>query len=105
MSWKFWIDRELGFATGYDEMLEAVTAEFKVAVKNREPGVVDRRQYIVKWFRKNQWKFNRYSTLAKASQLLGLKTHCGLNYLNNHRKPSKNYEKNTKLVAEFLKNY
>lgn len=105
MSWEFWIDRELGFATGYDKMLEAVTEKFRIGIKNRKPEVVDRKQYVVKWFRENQWKFRRYSTLAKASKVLGLKNHCGLIYLNNHRKPSKNYEKSTKLVAEFLKNY
>lgn len=105
MSWESWIDRELGLATGYDELLEVVSERFGLHRRNREPAVVDRRQYVAQWYRRNQWKFNRYKTLNRASKQLGLRNHCGIIYLDNHREPSKNFEKNTELVAKFLKNY
>ena len=105
MSWEHWINRETGYINKYDETLEGVSIRFNLAKKTRAQEVVDVRQYVVKWFMQKKWRFYKYKTSQKAAPLIGLKTHSSLTSLNNYRIPSKNFEKNTKIVASYLKDY
>jgi hypothetical protein len=108
MSWEHWIEREIGFANPYDKLMEQVCLDFNLTAKTRAWEVVDKRQFVCEWYYRNKWKFNRYRTLSRVAEVVGVKAHCGVIHLGNHRDVSKrlkDYEKNTKSLAKMLINY
>ena len=108
MSWEYWIEKELEFPTGYDYLLENLCLKFKLKGSDRKKEVVDIRQNICIWYRKNQWKFSRYSSLGKVAELIGVHNHSAVTHISCYRDVSKRVEEynyNTKEVEKELTNY
>lgn len=104
MSWETWIERNMNFSN-FDDLLDYLIDEFNINGIGQTNYKVDLRQFVALWWFDNKYKFKRYNTNALVAGKLGLRDHSSVTHLTNYRIPTKDYDKNTKPLAEAVKNH
>lgn len=103
MSWEDWLVNN-GYAKGptsYDKLIEMAVYLYNIRNKSRKIDLMDRKQFLVLWWKKNQDMFNTYRTMTSLAELTGF-DHATINHHEKHRKKSRDYEVNTSCIKDFL---
>ena len=103
MSWEDWLVNN-GHITGssiHDKLLEMVVSSYDIQNKTRKQAHVDRKHFVVLWWKKNQEMLNTYRYMTSLAKLIEC-DHATINHYEKHRKKSRDYEMNTQCIKDFL---
>jgi maltooligosyltrehalose synthase len=103
MSWEDWLvnNGHIKGSTVYDRLLEMAVNSYDIRNKSRNQKLVDRKHFLVLWWKKHQDKLNTYRTMTSLSELIGF-DHATVNHYEKHRKKSRDYEMNIECIKDFL---
>ena len=103
MSWEDWLvnNGHLKGATVYDRLLEMAVHSYDIRNKSRKLDLVDRKHFVVLWWKNNKEKLNIYKTMMAMATLMSC-DHATINHYEKHRKKSADYELNTACIKDFL---
>lgn len=103
MSWEDWLvdNGHIDGATRYDRLLEMAVNTYGLKKKSRKQDLMDKKQFIVLWWKKNKDKLYTYKTMMAIGDLMG-SDHSTINHHEKHRKKSRDYELNTSCIKDFL---
>jgi hypothetical protein len=103
MGWEDWLvnNGHMRGTTIHDRLLEMAVDSYGIRNKSRKMDLMDKKQFIVLWWKKNQDMFNDYHTMTALAHLTGF-DHATINHHEKHRKKSKNYVMNTSCIKDFL---
>lgn len=103
MSWEDWLvnNGHIKGSTLHDRLLEMAVNSYDIRKKSRKEYLMDRKQFLVLWWKKNQDKFYTYRTMTSLAELTGF-DHSTINHHEKHRKKSRDYEVNTSCIKDFL---
>lgn len=103
MSWEDWLvnNGHLKGVTIHDRLLEMAVNSYDIRKKSRKQDLMDRKQFLVLWWKENQDEFSTYRTMTSLAELTGF-DHATINHHEKHRKKSADYELNTACIKDFL---
>lgn len=103
MSWEDWLvnNGHIEGSTLHDRLLEMAVNSYDIRKKSRKEYLMDRKQFLVLWWKKNQDMFYTYRTMTSLAELTGF-DHSTINHHEKHRKKSRDYEVNTSCIKDFL---
>jgi hypothetical protein len=103
--WESWIER---FdvpdyeGTSYDRLLEICVSSYGLNEKSRKSDLKDRVQFLCKWWFRNRKFMKLYISYQQIATLLNLENHATIHHHLYNRKPTINYDFNTKCINDFL---
>tara|TARA_R110002153_G_scaffold380_4_gene1884 strand:+ start:2731 stop:3051 length:321 start_codon:yes stop_codon:yes gene_type:complete len=87
--------------TIFDQVMELAVSSYELDKKGRAQIKIDKKHFLVIWWKKNQNQFKKYKTMTNFSKLMRVH-HSTINHLNKHRTPSLNYKENVECIKDFL---
>jgi len=103
MSWDDWLINN-GYSNDMsmlDKLLELVVNSYDVGTKSRKMDIIDRKHFLVLWWKQNQDYLNKYQTMTSVAELIGV-NHATVNHYEKHRKKSRLFNDNTDCIRDFL---
>jgi hypothetical protein len=87
--------------SAHDRLLEMAIDSYGIRDKNRKMEIIDRKHFLVLWWKKNQDLLNKYNTMTSLARLINI-NHATVNHYEKHRKKSRLFNENTDCIRDFL---
>jgi hypothetical protein len=87
--------------SAHDRLLEMAIDSYGIRDKNRKMEIIDRKHFLVLWWKKNQDYLNKYNTMTSLARLINV-NHATINHYDKHRKKSRLFNDNTDCIRDFL---
>lgn len=103
MSWEDWLLNN-GYSndkSAHDRLLEMAVDSYNVWSKSRKMDIIDRKHFLVLWWKQNQDYLNKYHTMKAFGELINI-DHATVNHYEKHRKKSRLFNDNTDCIRDFL---
>jgi hypothetical protein len=103
MSWEDWLlnNGHSNEMSAHDRLLEMAIDSYGIRDKNRKMEIIDRKHFLVLWWKKNQDYLNKYNTMTSLARLINI-NHATVNHYEKHRKKSRLFNENTDCIRDFL---
>jgi hypothetical protein len=103
MSWEDWLlnNGHSNDKSAHDRLLEMAIDSYGIRNKHRKMELIDRKHFLVLWWKKNKDHLNKYNTMTSLARLIQL-NHSTINHYEKHRKKSRLFNENTDCIRDFL---
>jgi len=101
--WEYWISRELGDYSKYDEWLDKIVNRYGLKERRRTDDLVNVRTFLCRTWYQMPNRFGTYSNTTKLAKSVGLSKHSSVIHLVSRRKDPESYKEVEKILAKELK--